>query len=68
MENPAVVILSHNRVEYVTQTLRSLLKMPQIKKYKVYVSIDDPNFFEAIGNAVKNVVNLAAKRWPILKY
>ena len=61
MENPAVVILSHNRVEYVTQTLRSLLKMPQIKKYKVYVSIDDPNFFEVIENAVKNVVRSSSE-------
>ena len=61
MENPAVVILSHNRVEYVTQTLRSLLKMPQIQKYKVYVSIDDPNSFEAIENAIKGIVQSSSE-------
>ena len=66
MENPAVVILSHNRVEYVTQTLRSLLKMPQIKKYRC-MCLSMIQFFETIEARV-GCKSLAAKRWPILKY
>jgi hypothetical protein len=56
MKNPGIVILSHDRVEYVINTIKSLLKMPKVQNYKVYVSIDDPNSFNAIESAVNDAV------------
>ena len=56
MENPGIVILSHNRVEYVKKTIQSLLGMPEVLNYKVYVSIDDPNSFDVIENAIREIM------------
>jgi hypothetical protein len=57
MSNPAVVILAHNRDEYVARTLRSLLSQPGIERFKVFVSVDDPSSYSKMEEIVRMVSN-----------
>jgi hypothetical protein len=59
MENPGIVILTHDREEYVTQTLKSLIALPEIKRFNVYVSIDDPNSYNRLELAVQRIQRMA---------
>jgi alpha-1,3-mannosyl-glycoprotein beta-1,2-N-acetylglucosaminyltransferase len=43
MPNPAIVVLHYNRIAYLTQTLESLVRLPGIERFKVYLSQDGPH-------------------------
>eukprot|EP00929_Paragymnodinium_shiwhaense_P084326 TRINITY_DN4507_c0_g1_i1.p1 TRINITY_DN4507_c0_g1~~TRINITY_DN4507_c0_g1_i1.p1 ORF type:complete len:836 (-),score=194.41 TRINITY_DN4507_c0_g1_i1:209-2716(-) len=51
---PAVVILAHNRREYLDQCLDSLLKQPERKLYDIHVSLDDLDSLEPMRQVIQS--------------
>ena len=42
MSNAGIVVIAHNRPEYLSQALRSLFALVGIRLFQVFVSLDDP--------------------------
>jgi hypothetical protein len=53
MENPGIVILAHNRPNDLRKVLKSLMILPTIENYKVYISMDDANSFRVLVSYIK---------------
>ena len=57
---PALVLLTYNRADYLEKTLVSLLKLPGLKRYALYVSQDGPN--EAVEAVVAQFAVVLRKK------
>ena len=53
MSNPAIVILAHNRPNDLQKVLSSLYSLKNIKKYKVYISMDSPQYYNSLETMAK---------------
>jgi hypothetical protein len=64
MANPAIVVLAHNRPNDLRQVLQSLMALPTVNNYQVYVSMDDASSFSAL-EAVAHACSSTIKFWHL---
>uniref|UniRef100_A0A7S4DZD4 alpha-1,3-mannosyl-glycoprotein 2-beta-N-acetylglucosaminyltransferase n=1 Tax=Lotharella globosa TaxID=91324 RepID=A0A7S4DZD4_9EUKA len=57
MPSPALVIVAHNRPEYLSQSLKSVLECAGSELFHIYVSLDSPNDAPKMENAIKRIAN-----------
>lgn len=54
MRSPALVILAHNRLDYLTDVLESVMRLEEVTQFSVYVSCDDPATWSQLDNVSRH--------------